>query len=408
MLGGNVVGQAVAFLVYPILTRLYTGIEFGIFATYTSLCSLLVILGTARYEESLVIAENSRETVNLFGFTLKWLTIFCMLILTALMLFGKPLLNAFKMQELMQIRYYIPLSVFLMGLLTLFNNIAVREKKFKTFASANIVRNSANAAGKLSFGWTSMTNCGLVWANVLALLASVSVYFPMRKHFFKTFGNKWKEEKQTAIKYRDFPTFNLARSLLNAFSTNLPLYMIGIFGAKETGLFSLSLVVLSTPITLICNSLYSTFFEQITSRKNNRMPILPMMKSYWKNLFLFLLPCFIVLICVAKPLFCFIFGEQWTDSGIYFQYMALWWFMVMTTSPLFSVFMVFRKQHKTLFAEIIYLFVRMIALYIGVYYMDLKLGIMAFSVAGIVFAVSYIIWIYRIIGEYEKKEMIII
>jgi O-antigen/teichoic acid export membrane protein len=403
-LGGNIIGQAVAFLAWPVLTRIYSEAEFGIFATYTSICSLLVILGTARYEESLVIARNRRETVALLGFSLKWLFTFSIFAALILTLFHTQIFNILNMNAMSPFRHYIPVTIFLTGLLTLLNNLSVRNKKFKTIATANIAQSSANAACKLTFGMASLTRFGLIWSNIIALFTAGCTYNTLRKHLFRAIRCPLKESTAAALRYRDFPTYNLSRSLLNALSANLPLYMIGTFGAEETGLYSLALFTLTAPVTLICSSLFSAFFEQISTRARHHQPILPLIKSYWKNLTIYILPCFAIMILIARPFFATVFGSSWADSGIYFQYMAPWWFMVMTTSPLHSIFIIFRKQRMTLIAETIYLFIRAFALYIGVYFADLKLGITAFSISGIIFAIFYIQWIYRTVTTYENKH----
>jgi O-antigen/teichoic acid export membrane protein len=167
-------------------------------------------------------------------------------------------------------------------------------------------------------------------------------------------------------------------------------------------LFSLAFLVLNTPIGLVVSSLFSTFFENFTTYKREKKSILPTLKIYWKNLCLFILPFFIIAFFIAKPLFSFVFGEQWEEAGLYFQCLLPWMFMMLATAPLYSVFIVFKKQHKTVWIEAFYLILRWVALFTGVHFMDFHLGILLFSLAGFLFTSTFLVWIHSIIRKYEK------
>jgi O-antigen/teichoic acid export membrane protein len=401
LLSGNIVGQAIAFAAYPLLTRIYSEADFGIFATYTTVCSLLTIVGTGRYEESLVIAKNERETSALLGFSLKWLAGFSLFIFILLSCFGQPLLATFKLNDFAGYWLYIPLSVLFSGIIVLLNNLAIRKKKFRTIASANVVQSASNAVFKLSFGGLSFTKFGLVISNVISLVAAAFVYFPLKKHM--SIDGKRQSELQTAWKYRDFPTYNLIRSLLNQVSNNLPfLYLIGFFDAERLGIFSLAFFVLTAPINLIINSLFTTFFETFSTAKKTNAPILPVMKSYWKGLCLYILPIFVLAFLVAKPLFAFIFGSQWETAGTYFQYMLPWGFMLLMTNSFYSVFIVFEKQKSVLLIDFLYLIARFFSLYVGVCMKDFNISIMLFALSGIIFTSIFMARIYFIVRKYER------
>jgi O-antigen/teichoic acid export membrane protein len=404
LLSGNVLGQGIAFLVYPILTRLYSASDFGLFATFASVCTLLVTIGTGRYEESLIIAKNRKETAHLLGFSLKWLSFFSLALWAILALFRQPVLSLFKLEAIGSFWLYIPISVFITGLLYLLSNLATREKKFKIQAYSNVVRSSLNAASRLLLGFFAFTGIGFVLSNAISLIASAFPYSSLTKFCKESLCGKWQDEKKAAWLYKDFPVFNLSRNFLSSFSTNLPaLYLIGIFDASKLGLFALAFTASNTFISLIVSSLFSTFFENIASYKRENKSVLPTLKTYWKSLCLYILPGFIVAFLIAKPLFGFIFGTKWEESGLYFQYMLPWMFLMLATSPLYSVFIVFKKQNKSLWMEVIYLVLRWLALFVGVYFMNFQLGILLFSMTGVLISMVFLVWIYSIIRKYENS-----
>jgi O-antigen/teichoic acid export membrane protein len=76
--------------------------------------------------------------------------------------------------------------------------------------------------------------------------------------------------------------------------------------------------------------------------------------------------------------------------------------LVSAAAPLYSVFIVFNKQHKTLWMEVFYLLLRWLALYTGVHFMNFQLGILLFSLSGVICTSAFLVWIYSIIRKYES------
>lgn len=404
LVSGNILGQAVALAAYPLFTRIYSEAEFGVFATFVSVCGLLATLATGRYEEALVVAKDREETVHLLGFSLKILSVFSFILFAGLLVFRKPIFSLFQMEILETYWLYIPLTVFFTGLTYLLTNLAIREKQFKKIAVSNLSQNIIGATGKLLIGLSKFTQIGLIFSNLAAAVACNYPYLSLKKWVSEAIKGKWKEEQKKALHYIDFPIFNLARTFLSGFSINLPfLLLIGIFGETSLGLYSLAFTLLYRPINLIANSLYATLFENATSVTRERKPLLPSLKKYGYFLCLFILPCFVLAFLVAEPIFGFIFGAKWKESAVYFQYMLPWMFVMMAAAPVYFVPIIFNKQKIALGIEVIFLLLRWGALYAGIRSADFRTGILLFSIAGFIFSSAFFIWIYALIKNYDKS-----
>ena len=403
ILGGNVLGQFIAFLAYPILTRIYSEVEFGIFAAFMSVCSLLTTLGTGRYEESFVVAKDRKETVHLLGFSLKLLIFFSLFLYIGLVLFRKPIFSLCKLESIEPFWYYLPVTVLFTGLAFLLNNLAIREKQFKRITAAGLVQNCVNTAGKLIAGFSGLTRTGLIFSNALSVLTSNIPYLSLKKQLMEALKWNWNNELKAAIHYIDFPRFNLGRTFLSSFSINLPfLILIGIFGEASLGLYTLAFTLLYRPINLFANSLYTTLFENGASMIRDKKPLLPSLKKYWKYLCFYILPCFVVAFLIARPAFIIFFGSQWEESALYFQYLLPWMIMAMFVSPVQFVPILFNKQKIALLLEIIHLLFRFGALGIGIYFMHFQTGILFFSLVGLFFTSLNFVWFYTMIRKYER------
>ena len=400
LLGGNVLGQLIALMALPVLTRIYSESDFGVFASFLSVCGLLTTLGTGRYEESLVVAKDRKETVNLFGFSLKLLFTFSLIILVGLALFRNPILSFFKYESLMPFWYYIPITVFFTGAVFLLNNLATREKQFKRIASAGLTQNIVNTVGKLVAGFAGFTKTGMIFSNAFSLLTSAVPYISLKKYLMEALKWNWLEERKTAMSYIDFPGFNLGRTLISGFSTNLPfLILIGFFGESSIGFYSLSFTLLFRPVNLVANSLFTTLFENAASTIREQKPLLPSLKKYWKSLIIYILPFFVLAFFIARPVFVFVFTNQWEESALYFQYLLPWMFMTMMVAPVNFIPILFKKQKMMLILEIICLILRLGALSIGIFTNDFQIGILIYSIVGLVFTSVNFGWFYFLLSN---------
>lgn len=407
ILGGNVLGQIIALSVLPILTRIYSEAEFGIYATFMSVCSLLTTLGTGRYEESLVVAKDRKETVHLLGFSLKLLTLFSLIIFAGLLLFREPIFSLFKFESIEPFWYYLPVTIFLTGLVYLLNNLATREKQFKRITAAGLTQNCVNTIGKLVAGFSGFTRTGMIFSNALSVLTSNIPYLSLRKQLMEALKWNWNEERKIALRYIDFPRFNLGRTFLSGFSINLPfLILIGIFGEASLGLYSIAFTLLYRPINLFANSLYTTLFENGASTIRNKKPLLPSLKKYWKYSCFYILPCFVAAFLIARPAFVIFLGSQWAESALYFQYLLPWMFMSMLVSPVQFVPILFNRQKIALWLEIFHLLFRFGALGIGIYFMNFQTGILLFSLVGLFFTSINFVWFYSMIKKYEQSFLL--
>ena len=67
---GTGLAQVLPIAVLPILTRMYSPEEFGIFAIYMAVAGILGVVATGRYELSIVLPDNDKEASGIFGVSL--------------------------------------------------------------------------------------------------------------------------------------------------------------------------------------------------------------------------------------------------------------------------------------------------------------------------------------------------
>ena len=65
LMSGSILAQAIPLIVAPILTRLYTPEEFGVYALFFSIVSILTIVATARYEMAIMLPKSNRTSMSI-------------------------------------------------------------------------------------------------------------------------------------------------------------------------------------------------------------------------------------------------------------------------------------------------------------------------------------------------------
>ena len=65
--GGAALGQAITVLVSPILTRLYSPEDFGVFGVYASILGIVTVIASLRYEYALPFPEDGETAANILA-----------------------------------------------------------------------------------------------------------------------------------------------------------------------------------------------------------------------------------------------------------------------------------------------------------------------------------------------------
>lgn len=139
LMTGTGLAQAIPIAISPILTRLYTPEDFGVFAFYVSLCAIFAVFVTGKYELAIVAPKRSSESINLVALTMV-LSIFVSLILLCMvLLWGKDLAMLLEHPEIQSWLYFAPLSSMILGCYHALNFWANRRSRYKSMAVSRVV-----------------------------------------------------------------------------------------------------------------------------------------------------------------------------------------------------------------------------------------------------------------------------
>ena len=241
------------------------------------------------------------------------------LVFVFIVIFNKTIVNLFGFPADYRLwLYFLPFSILLLGSYQSMNYWLTRKKAFKAASINKVVRRSSEAAIQSLFGYVKKP-FGLVIGDILGNLANIiSGIFQLKKNDF-SFRNVTKKGILKQLrKYSEFPKYNLVPIFLNTLSLSLPIIFINKFYTQEiAGLFDLSRQILLVPIALISRSYSLVLFQKIAEMRNEKKSILEGIKKQFFLLLILGILGIIIIQLFGIPLFKFVFGNQWEQSGIY-------------------------------------------------------------------------------------------
>ena len=65
LMTGTTIAQAIPIAISPILTRLYTPEDFGVFALYIGIVAILSVFATGKYELAIMMPKDNQEAFSI-------------------------------------------------------------------------------------------------------------------------------------------------------------------------------------------------------------------------------------------------------------------------------------------------------------------------------------------------------
>lgn len=100
LMTGTTFAQALMILVAPILTRLYSPEDFGVYALYISILGIIAVVACWCYEFAIVLPENDEDAANILVISLLVCLAMVLLTLILVALFRKSVANILGAPEL--------------------------------------------------------------------------------------------------------------------------------------------------------------------------------------------------------------------------------------------------------------------------------------------------------------------
>jgi O-antigen/teichoic acid export membrane protein len=341
---GTVLAQLIPIALQPILRRIYTPEEFGLFAVYLSLIGMVVVAANLRYESTIVLPEDDDNASNLIvgGFFIS--LVFSLVFFILLFLFGDNLIQLLSLpKDISKWLYVLPFSVFVISCSRILNFWLTRKKAFKASAVNKVARRSSE--GVIQTVGNTFLSSGLIIGNIIGDTVNLFVSILQSIKYGLNFkAYKISITKQQLKKYIDFPKYSTIPTLLNSISLFLPVIIINQFYSQEvTGYFDLSRQMLALPLALVSMAVSQVLIQKVVEYKQNRKKITKLVTKIAFTLLGMSAIGILIIELFGIELFTFIFGDEWEFSGRITQVLIFSYAIKFVVSPLTSVFIGLEK-----------------------------------------------------------------
>ena len=205
---GSALAQVFPFLITPVLGRLFTPIQFGIYGQVNSVMQVLGSSPGGRYGQAVVVPKSEDQARALVHASFLVTIIFTLVSGILLYLFDDSIRELLSANELGRWLLITPVFVLLVGLQRPFNFWLVRKERYRALALLKIVQTTSAGVLWLAFGFLKVDGgliLGYIGGWVVFTIASFYFCFKNEIHLVSfDISTLWKSMKE----YRDFPIYN--------------------------------------------------------------------------------------------------------------------------------------------------------------------------------------------------------
>jgi len=370
LMTGTMIAQAIPIAISPILTRIYTPEDFGLFALYISMASIISVIATGRYELAIMLPKEDEDAVNIVVLSLLLSFFVSFIALLIVFFFNTQITNFLENPTISNWLYFIPITVFLTGLYQSFNYWSSRKKYFKQLATTKVLQSTTTSGTNLGMGFNDFGASGLILSSAIGQFLATTFLGKMiwnkdKKLFFVV---SKKKIVSMAGKYIKFPKYDIPSAFLNSMSTHAFIIVFGkIFGASYLGFYSFAQRLLFVPSSVLTSSLSDVTYQKLSYLYADKkyMEMNEIITNLVKKLFYFMTLPFLLIILTSQYYIPLIFGEAWLELYKYFYVLSILIYATLLIVPISHLLKIYTLQNISLFQHLFVISVKVFALIIA-------------------------------------------
>jgi O-antigen/teichoic acid export membrane protein len=407
--GGATFAQGLALLAAPILTRLYTPDDLGVFGAFVSIFSILIAINSFSYELAIPLPESDEVASNLPALAMIVLCVTTVISSILVGLWGAPIAILMNIPAAAPYLWLLPVSLFATGVYQIAQYWMIRKKNFTSISLARVYQSFGLVGVQIAAGLFQGGVFGLLAGHTVGYISGgvASVIFTWKGYKATAAQISRETLATTASRYHQFPLFTNWSRLINVSGVMLPpLFITAIYGTQVGGWFVLGQRVIVIPISLIGNAIAQVYLGTASQLKHENPAAL---SHLFNKIGLRLavaggLPT-IVLWAAGPTLFRVVFGAEWQTAGEYVQYLAPALWAQFIISPLSQTMNIMERQGIQLAWDIARLSAVLILFFaVAYFHLDASTAVGSYAMAVTVLYIALYFINYLIIRRFVHKE----
>lgn len=140
VMSGTAVAQLLGYVLMPVIARLYSPSDFGLFGSFQAVATAIAAGVTLQYSQALLMPTEQDDAANLMAVSL--LSVLSITVLCALLvlLFRDATLRLLRLDALSHIAWILPIAIAVTGVNQTLQAWSIRRKAFTSTSVSQVVR----------------------------------------------------------------------------------------------------------------------------------------------------------------------------------------------------------------------------------------------------------------------------
>ncbi|WP_203568890.1 lipopolysaccharide biosynthesis protein [Aestuariimicrobium ganziense] len=352
LMTGTAVAQLIPLAARPILSRMYTDHEFGIYSLYLSLTAAFVTIGALRYDVAVVMPEKDADARGLVRLATRLALASGAVATVVLSVFAGTIAGWMRRPDLAPFLPAVGVLVIAMTQISSRQYWLNRRRRYKEMARNRMGQALGTNVVQIGAGFASTGVWGLVLGSLAGQWFSALNLWRLTRR--ETAPQPGDSARAMAKEYRKMPLVNGPNAVVDTVRVNGINVLTGaFFSGAILGQFAQAWQLLQMPMGLINGALSQVFYQRLATTRRGQM-FTVVRSAILRSLAVGVVP-FGLIWWLAPWLFPFVLGGQWHLAGRIARVLVPWLYLNFVTSPVSLLFVTIKRQGTMFVFAVVYM-----------------------------------------------------
>ncbi len=363
---GTALGQLILVAASPIISRIYSPEEFGMFSILFGYLTILSAVSTGRYELAIILPKSNKAAINIAMLALTVAGCVSAVVVAALFFIPETFFVNNGIPHSSSLIYIAPVFIMSVALYQSAYCYHIRTKLFTRNSQGKVINSTTTSLFSVGIGLVyPLGNVLLIGKSLGFFIASLYLIFSKEvKKVIRYIRLRYMIMMMK--RYSDFPKYSVLGTGVDKLGAQLPILLINsLYTSEMAGYYAFALNVIYVPMSFISIAVSDVFRQKISEKVNNGLPI---KEDYIKMINILALISFLPLLLfgiISPTFFKIIFGKEWETAGLLIRPVLPMLFFRFIYSPVSGLFIVLEKQKVYFYWQLSFVFLTYLVFIIG-------------------------------------------
>lgn len=336
LMSGTLIAHMITAVSLLLLARIYTPTDFGVLGLFTGIFFIFSVIACLRFDIAIPLADDDEEAQSLLALSLLSAGGFSVLVTLIILLLPDKWVIGAGFRTILPHLWLLPVALLASGVFTALQSWGVRNKAFTAIARARVAQSAGAAITQIVIGLAIKHPIGLIIGTVMNSFVGAVVL--IRQTFYRRAMNEFwptKASLQRCLRRNgSYPKFSIWEALANSASIQLPILLVGsLAGEIELGLLLYAMTVIQAPMSLL-GAATAQIYASRAPERSRKGELYPATIETLRSLAWVGVPPIVAIGLLSPFVFPYLFGEQWSRSGLLVLWMTPWFLFQFLASPI--------------------------------------------------------------------------